>query len=243
VTRAYRGYLAELERECRRTLTVISVIVLLLAAAHPLLLVLAVPTTILAWWNVYYDARNYLVDVLYGSPLLRRALRFDDYDPNLLDAMELQRLDSYRLDSSFRLRVSALENFWQSYEASCRIMGVSPVSGSGYLAWMLLPLATLVVGVLALTGVMDHWNYLGLPVWMFHLLAWLLGIGAATLCKYVLQLALVNAAWDAVVQLPAEEPEAEEGQPDLQARDEFFSWKLPADGGGPSRLARRNGAR
>jgi hypothetical protein len=238
-TKAYRSYLAELERECRQFLGVISVSIFLLGCFHPFFLLLGIPATIIACRFIYREAQNYLRTLLFRTDLLKRAISFEDYDPDLLDAMELERLDSYRLDSSGRLRPSALAGFWHSFEASCRYLSLDAISGYHHLVWMTVPLATLTIGLLAAPGLVERWNYLHLPQWLLQVMAWLLGIGAATLGKYLIELALVTTAWDAVIRLPAEEPDAAARE---AGREEFFSWKMPLAEPGGSTFARRNGS-
>jgi hypothetical protein len=105
-----------------------------------------------------------------------------------------------------------------------------------------LPLLTMTFGLGLLPWLVAKWNVWSVPEGLLQVIAWLLGIGAATLCKYVIQLALVTAAWDAVVQLPADEPEPAASAEGMSTRDDFFSWKLPPDNTATARLARRNGS-
>jgi hypothetical protein len=230
LTKAYRSYLADLEREGRQTLVLLSVMIVVLAAIHPLLLLLALPSTALAWVCLYRMARLQFLSTLYGSEVLRRSLQFEDYDPDLVDTLELDRMEG-----EVRPRQSRLESFWRSYESSCRIQGHPAFAGYAHLGWMTLPLATLTIGLLALPLFRTAWNWLPLQPHSLDLFAngllfifgWLLGIGAATLGKYVIQVALVSAAWDAVINMAGDD----RGGPEEAAgpREQIFRWRQPGD--------------
>lgn len=238
---AYRAYLAELEREGRQTLSILAGSMLFFALIHPLLLLLAVPAISLSWFALYRSSKRQFARVLIHHQVLRRALRFDDYDPDLAESIEPGVHEGV-----LRLKHSKLENFWRSYESSCRMLGHTALEGYRHVVWMILPLVVLTLGLIAANPLREQWNWMpeiaGMPAdyWMaiLQVLAWLLGIGAATLGKYVIQVALVSAAWTAVVSMPAEAAE-EASEMAALPRDEIITWRVPKDG---KPLAATNGS-
>lgn len=241
LTAAYRAYLAELDHEAQQTLGMLSIGMCLLALAHPLLLLLVLPITAAAWLVLYRECRIEFSKVLMRRDILKRALRFDDYDPDLAESIEPGVHEGV-----LRLKHSQLENFWRSFEASCRLLGRPALPGFRHIVWMVLPLVFLTVGLMVLEPLRHRWNWLPVrdlidPDYWFgilQVLAWLLGIAAATLGKYVIQMALVNSSWQAVVNLPLDEGEAA-ADGTGGARDEIITWHMPGEGGG---LAQRNGS-
>jgi hypothetical protein len=232
MTKAYRAYLSEVEHEGRQSLTFIACGVGLVALCHPLLFLLAVPSTLLSWLMLYRRARLQFIGTLYRSEVLLRALRFDDYDPELLRTMELGRMEG-----APAMRTSRLEGFWRSFDASCRSFGQHAVNGTEWLWWLALPLIVITAGMLLAPGWRHDWNWLPLPEpargafldAAVFIVAWLVGIGAATLGKMVIQMALVAAAWDAVINM-AEEPAPEEAADGKSMRESLIRWHLPSEG-------------
>src|SRR5205814_4730933 len=133
--------------------------------------------------------RLQFLEALFGNDVLLRALQFADYDPELIETLELDRMEGEP-----RLRPSRLENFWRSYEASCRSLARPAIRGLGHIGWMIFPLAVITVGTLAAPALRTGWNWLPLEEELRGLFAnalifiigWLLGIGAATLGKLVI---------------------------------------------------------
>lgn len=229
---AYRAYLSDLEREGRQTLGVLSLGMLAVSLVHPLFLLLTLPSTAYAWFVLYRRCRADFTLTFRKTELLKRALRFDDYDPDLAESIELGVHDGV-----LRLNHSQLESFWRSFESSCRQFGREALNGYSHLFWMILPLCALTLGLILFAPLRESWNWLpmiqrlGGEYWagVLQVVAWLLGIAAATLGKYVIQVALVSAAWDAVVSLP---PDALDGSSDASGpREAIITWKLPVDSG------------
>lgn len=233
LTMAYRAYLAELDQEGRQTLTVLAGGMVFFALVHPLLLLLALPSTVLSWMVLYRSAKRQFAGLLHKSEVLRRALRFDDYDPDLAESIE-----PGVHEGTLRFKHSKLENFWRSYEASCRLLGRKALDGYAHIIWMVLPLLVLTIGLLAAVPLRERLNWLPVGAvmqpeyWLavLQVLAWLIGITAATLGKYIIQVALVNAAWTAVISLPPEAADSSEEASHL-ARDGVITWKLPGEAG------------
>jgi hypothetical protein len=236
---SYRAYLHEVEAEGRQTLSVLSLGILCLSLLHPLLLLLTVPSTALAWWALFRESRVAFTKQFLGGRVLRRMLRFDDYDPDFADSFE-----AGDEEGTLRIKNSKLEHLWRSYEASCRTYERQSLTGYRHIAWMILPLVVLTCGLLLLAPLSARWNWLPLiqpdeAYWLgiLQIVAWLLGIFAATLAKFVIQVALVSAAWDAVVTMPLDDPDAAADSA-TGPRDAVITWHLPGEA---ARLARQNG--
>jgi hypothetical protein len=232
MTKAYRAYLSEVEGDGRRSLTVLAWLLGVLALAHPLLFILALPSILLSWLTLFRRARLHFITLLYRSEILLRALRFDDYDPELQPTMQLGQMEGVP-----PTRLSKLETFWRSFDASCRSFGVHAVDGTDWLWWLALPLIVMTIGLLAAPGLREQWNWLPLPEASrgpfvnggVFIIVWLVGVGAAILGKMVIQMALTGAAWDAVVQMDqpvVERPQAYDPQ---AARDSFIRWGMPGE--------------
>jgi hypothetical protein len=232
LNQAYRSYLADLEQEGRQTLSLLAGSMLFFALFHPILLLLALPTTCISWLLLYRSSRQHFKALMFRLELLQRSLRFDDYDPDLAESIE-----PGVHEGTLRLKHSNLENYWRSFEASCRYLGTNPLPGYSHIVLMVLPLLVLTIGLLFAGPLRERWNWLLISTeipgdyWLavLQVLGWLIGITAATLGKYVIQVALVNAAWNAVVKLPEDGLEMRDDSESSSLRDEIITWKLPEE--------------